>query len=515
MEFEDIGGTRVGSPGRIGAGWRPAPSSGGLTDHRSRAIVGIAAGLFALVCGARLIWIDSDQPIMFLQILPITLIAMRFGRLHGLAAGGLALGMWCIAGSLQTDGLIDAPSLMIQLVAFVCLGFAVGWLSDTDRANLARLAQSERDFRFIAEDSVDMISTHAPNGDYTFVSNSVRDLLGYGPDELVGRSSYVFFHPDDVPTIEGSHAETLIGPDVVRTTYRLRHAEGHHIWVETKSKTNRRGASGEVETIQCITRAASEDDTVREIARRDETATRERIERCIGTGGPSIVYQPIIDLEQGAVAAIEALSRFPFAGSGRTPDIWFDDAWRVGRGLDLELLAIERALPALSLIPAGWALTINASPLTVQSPRLLDLLRSNGERVIVELTEHASVKDVGAFVAAVTDLKAIGTRLAIDDVGAGFAGLSRLLDLDPDIIKLDLGITRHIDSDPKRQALTSAFVAFAEEAGILLVAEGVETREEETALRERGVGLAQGYRFAKPMELDALISTVPVGVGST
>jgi EAL domain-containing protein (putative c-di-GMP-specific phosphodiesterase class I) len=135
--------------------------------------------------------------------------------------------------------------------------------------------------------------------------------------------------------------------------------------------------------------------------------------------------------------------------------------------------------------------------------------------VIVELTEHASVKDVGAFVTAVTDLKAIGTRLAIDDVGAGFAGLSRLLDLDPDIIKLDLGITRHIDSDPKRQALTSAFVAFAEEAGILLVAEGVETREEETALRERGVGLAQGYRFAKPMELDALISTVPVGVGST
>ena len=512
MEYaKDHRGSALGSAGALGRDMRLAgPRS--LTNGRSQAILAAAAGMFLLICAARLIWIDSDEPIMFLQILPITLIAMRFGRLQGLLAGLLAFGLWGIAESIEPAGYIDLPSILIRLIAFVGLAVAVGSLSDVDRENLGKLAQSERDFRFIAEDSVDMITTHAPNGDYKFVSNSVQDLLGYRPDELVGKSSYVFFHPDDLPTVEGSHAETLIGADVVRTTYRLRHANGHHIWVETKSKTNRDTPSGAVESIQCVTRAANEDDTVREIARRDETTTRERIERCIGSGGPSIVYQPIVDLEQGAVTAIEALSRFPFAGGGRTPDIWFDDAWRVGRGLDLELLAIERALPALRLIPSDWALTVNASPLTVQSPRLLDLLRGDGERVIVELTEHATVKDVAGFVAAVTLLKANGTRLAIDDVGAGFAGLSRLLDLDPDIIKLDLGITRHIDSDPRRQALTSAFVAFAEEAGILLVAEGVETGEEEAALRERGVRLAQGYRFAKPMELNALISGAPVAV---
>ena len=274
-----IGGTTTSSPAdSLAASLKLTAVTRDLADsRRNRAVVAFAAVLFVSICVSRLIWLDLEQPIMFLQILPITLIAMRFGRSPGLIAAVIAFGLWLIWETAQPNGLVVLPSVAIRLVGYFGLALAVGWLSDVDRANLRRLAQSERDFRFIAEDSLDMISTHSPNGDYTFVSNSSASLLGLRPAELIGKSAYAFFHPDDVPTVERSHDETLTGVEVVRTTYRLRRADGGYVWVETKSKTNR-DDDGNVASIQCITRSVSEDHTIREIAppRRDDDARSSR-----------------------------------------------------------------------------------------------------------------------------------------------------------------------------------------------------------------------------------------------
>jgi EAL domain-containing protein (putative c-di-GMP-specific phosphodiesterase class I) len=101
-------------------------------------------------------------------------------------------------------------------------------------------------------------------------------------------------------------------------------------------------------------------------------------------------------------------------------------------------------------------------------------------------------------VGALAPLRARGTRIAIDDAGAGFASLRHTLHIAPDIVKLDMSLTRGIDADRTKRALAAAMVSFAEEVGFALVAEGIETREELEALRELGVAFGQGFFMAEP-----------------
>ena len=90
-------------------------------------------------------------------------------------------------------------------------------------------------------------------------------------------------------------------------------------------------------------------------------------------------------------------------------------------------------------------------------------------------------------------------KIAVDDVGAGYSGLRRILDLRPDILKLDMSLTRDVDSDPARAALARALVTFADGIGCRIVAEGIETEAEMKALRSLGVGYGQGWHFSRPM----------------
>ena len=144
-------------------------------------------------------------------------------------------------------------------------------------------------------------------------------------------------------------------------------------------------------------------------------------------------------------------------------------------------------------------LSLNASPESLLAPELVELLAPvAGSRLALELTEHAPVADYAALEAALAGLRARGVQLMIDDAGAGFASLRHVLGLHPDAIKLDLSLTRDIDSDPVRRALAASLVAFAREIGTTIVAEGIETRAELEALRALGVTHAQGYYLARP-----------------
>jgi EAL domain-containing protein (putative c-di-GMP-specific phosphodiesterase class I) len=213
-----------------------------------------------------------------------------------------------------------------------------------------------------------------------------------------------------------------------------------------------------------------------------------------------LVYQPIVHLDSGIIAGVEALCRF---SDGRSPEHWFQECEHLDLAASLDLAIIERALADIPRLPDGY-LSINLSPSTLRDPRLAQLLRAPGvptNRIVVEVTEHARVNDYLEAQRVLGALRKGGIRVAVDDAGSGYASLRHILELRPDIIKMDLSITRDIDTDPARRALATALVIFAGEVGAVVVAEGAETESELSALQAAGIDRAQGFAIAAPQSL--------------
>ena len=228
--------------------------------------------------------------------------------------------------------------------------------------------------------------------------------------------------------------------------------------------------------------------------------TRARLQRLLAERALDVVFQPVLDLRTGGLAGFEALARFdPELG---TPDRLFTEAAVVDLGVELELLAVERAFEHLDEMPADAWLSINLSPSALLSPAALELLttpRPHG--VVVELTEHVEIMDYGPLLHRIDVLRRHGVRVAVDDAGAGFSSLQHILQLRPDIIKIDIAIIRDLHTDPVRQALAHSLVGFAASIGAQVLAEGVEQQGEFDLVTRIGVDLAQGYLIAKPGSL--------------
>jgi EAL domain-containing protein (putative c-di-GMP-specific phosphodiesterase class I) len=236
---------------------------------------------------------------------------------------------------------------------------------------------------------------------------------------------------------------------------------------------------------------------------------RERdgaVRAVLAGGGPTMVYQPIVDLRSHAVVGVEALARFDTGPVQAGPEVWFREARAIGLGRELELAAVRAALRALAELPPTVYLAVNASPATLADPAFASLLGGVPPgRLVVEITEHAAVEDYCALVHDVGALRAAGVRVAVDDVGAGYSSLRHVLEVAPDIAKLDMSLTRHVDADLARQAMTQGVVAFASRMHVDVVAEGVETPAEAATLDAAGVRYAQGYHFARPASLPVVL----------
>ncbi len=215
-----------------------------------------------------------------------------------------------------------------------------------------------------------------------------------------------------------------------------------------------------------------------------------------------VLFQPILNLQSGGVVGVEALARFE-RPPVRPPDEWFLEAASVGLGIDLEITALTLALEHLHRLPVGLYMALNVSAEALMSARLREILADvPAERVVLELTEHNPIDDYPEIVASIQDLRSSGVRLAVDDAGAGIASLRHVLDLQPEIIKLDIGLIRGIDTDPARQALAAALLMFARETyQSSIVAEGIETLGELEVLRRLGCPLGQGFLLGRPERL--------------
>lgn len=230
---------------------------------------------------------------------------------------------------------------------------------------------------------------------------------------------------------------------------------------------------------------------------------RQRIEEVLGGEGLLMVYQPIVDLERSQIVGFESLARFS-ALPLRTPDLWFHEASRVGLGLELEAHAITCALSHGSLGRDTY-IACNVSPDAVLGGYLpAAFCDADLSQVVLEITEHACVSDYERLSSVLLPLRECGMRLSVDDAGAGYSSLRHILCLRPDYIKLDMSLTRDIDSDRSKRALAAALIGFASETGCELIAEGVETEAELATLRELGVRKGQGYLLGRPASPQAL-----------
>jgi EAL domain-containing protein (putative c-di-GMP-specific phosphodiesterase class I) len=204
----------------------------------------------------------------------------------------------------------------------------------------------------------------------------------------------------------------------------------------------------------------------------------------------------VVELATGRASGYEALTRFDFEPR-RGPDEWFAQAHRVGLGESLEAMALRAAL-AVPGRPPGTFLAVNVSPRALLSAPVRAALPDDLAGIVVELTEHEVFGAEGELEAELASLRARGARVALDDAGAGYAGLQQIIRIAPDILKLDRALVHGAHADRPRQALLEALIGFAANTGAAVCAEGVEDLDDVRLLKALDVTFAQGYVLAPP-----------------
>jgi EAL domain-containing protein (putative c-di-GMP-specific phosphodiesterase class I) len=213
-----------------------------------------------------------------------------------------------------------------------------------------------------------------------------------------------------------------------------------------------------------------------------------------------IAYQPIVAWSRREVFGYEALLRsrepsLPHAGAV------LDAAERLRLLPELGRAIRARAAESLPAMPEGATLFVNLHTQDLLDDQLFEAerpLARSARRVVLEITERASLHHIQDVQARVSKLRASGFRIAVDDLGAGYAGLTSFAHLEPEVVKLDMSLVRNIHAQPTKQTLVRTMISMCRELGMHVVAEGVETTDERAAITAAGCDLMQGYFFAKP-----------------
>ncbi|MGC8551007.1 MAG: EAL domain-containing protein [Acidobacteriaceae bacterium] len=219
----------------------------------------------------------------------------------------------------------------------------------------------------------------------------------------------------------------------------------------------------------------------------------------------SMAFQPIIDADAQSIYAYEALVRGIHGEPAHTILDLADDSNRYSLDQGCRMKAIEMASD-LGMAATGASLSINFYPNAVYNAatcirRTLETATRKNfplNRLIFEVTEGERVRDQAHLNSIIREYRARGFRVAIDDFGAGYAGLNLLANFQPDILKIDRELTREVDSRLAPRVIVQAIMTACESLGVQVIAEGVETRDELLALRDLGVRYFQGFFFARP-----------------
>jgi EAL domain-containing protein (putative c-di-GMP-specific phosphodiesterase class I) len=213
-----------------------------------------------------------------------------------------------------------------------------------------------------------------------------------------------------------------------------------------------------------------------------------------------IAYQPIVSWSRREVFGYEALlrSREPTLPN---PLAVLDAAERLDRLPELGRTIRARVTEPAAQMRDGALLFVNLHTQDLLDSNLFDhesSLAKMADRVVLEITERSSLQAIRDVQARMARLRSMGFRIAVDDLGAGYAGLTSFAQLEPEVVKLDMSLIRDVHLQPTKQTLVRTMITMCRELGMQVVAEGIETAEERDAIVEAGCDLLQGYLFAKP-----------------
>lgn len=231
-----------------------------------------------------------------------------------------------------------------------------------------------------------------------------------------------------------------------------------------------------------------------------------------------LVYQPLVRLADKRVVGLETLVRGPAGSELESPQALFREARLRGLAEELDRVIVERAVreAGARLGGRGGFLTVNVEPRTLIRRRsreavLAALRRSPEVQLVVEITERSAAGGLSEAVQALR-AEAPRVRVALDDLGVQGTNLSRLIEVRPDLLKLDLLMVRNLDQDWARRSLVASLVAYGRETGTILVAEGIERPAELLVVQQLGVEMAQGFLLAYPLPLDQAVGLVDGGL---
>jgi diguanylate cyclase (GGDEF)-like protein len=236
------------------------------------------------------------------------------------------------------------------------------------------------------------------------------------------------------------------------------------------------------------------------------------VERVTSNGQLRAVYQPIFSLRTGEVTGFEGLVRLGPDAEFDEPTALFVAAEATSRTIELDVVCAQTVLAGARDLQPHQYLSINLSPRTLESDafsplEVLALARRHGvppEQLVVELTEREAVEDLESLRSAVATLRRQGVRIALDDIGAGNAGLRLLSEVDFDIMKIDLSLVRAGATHEPSEAVLRALGSFARQRGHQIVAEGIETPDLLEAVLELNYDAGQGYLFGRPASTMAM-----------
>jgi EAL domain-containing protein (putative c-di-GMP-specific phosphodiesterase class I) len=247
----------------------------------------------------------------------------------------------------------------------------------------------------------------------------------------------------------------------------------------------------------------------------DRSALHMRFDQALAT--LEMAYQPIVSLREERVYAYEALLRCQDPALRNPTDV-LELAERTGRIHELGRAIRARVAAQAALVPAGVKLFINLHPVDLDDAELYSedsALSRIAPRVVLEITERASLDHVKGIASCVRRLRRLGYLIAIDDLGAGYSGLSSFTQLDPSVVKLDVSLVRGIETDARQRTIVGSMKRMCDELQTIVIAEGVETAAECDALLALGCDLLQGYLFGKPeqwaLEMTAQSPKSPMG----
>jgi EAL domain-containing protein (putative c-di-GMP-specific phosphodiesterase class I) len=271
-------------------------------------------------------------------------------------------------------------------------------------------------------------------------------------------------------------------------------------------------AAVELGATNYLTKPVERDALLRAVARAAETAranrrrkSRETLKDPAQAAGFEraleklwMAFQPIVSLNAGAPIAYEALMRSNHDGY-RSPMQLLEYAEKNGRLVDLGRCVRRLCSDAVRNLPHRTSLFVNLHAQDLFDPDLYTgSLVEHAERVVLEITERGALDEVSDVGDRIRTLRNLGFRVAIDDLGAGYAGLTSIAVLEPDYVKLDMTLTREMAKSMVKRRLVGSMVDACRDCGMSVVAEGVETIRELSILRELGCDLLQGYYFARP-----------------